>query len=161
MDSNWLYLRAKDSSYKKWIAVQIPLFGTSPLSLYQSKEKGHSFLISYKLYEFNYLKNIDFGQKCNHRSVNENFAVNNRREKCQRVHKYVGVILEPQVRGGLYAKNDGMYAVEKRQPFASIWSLASDIVETEHHVLDEELDLENEKGLLVFFFQKKAAIFFP
>ena len=43
-------------------------------------------------------------------------------------------------------KDDGMHTVKQIQPLPSLRPLASNIVDTEDHILDVELDLDNAGG---------------
>ena len=87
-----------------------------------------------------YLENVDFRQKSNHGGVNKDFAVNNGRKELQRLQNHTDSIFDLQIRSGFHAKNDCMNAIKKTQPFSSIGFLASNIMESKHHILDQKLD---------------------
>ena len=89
-----------------------------------------------------HLKYINLGQEANHCSINENFTVDNCREKVQRFQDKTNSIFDFGIRCRIHTKYDCMYAIKQTQPFPAFRTLPSDIVKPKHHVLDQKLDLK-------------------
>ena len=92
------------------------------------------------------MKNVNFGQKSYHCSVNKDFAIDNSREKLQGLQNDTDSILDSEIGRGFNAENHRMNAIKEAEPFSPVGSLPTDVMKSEHHVLDEEFDLDHAAG---------------
>jgi hypothetical protein len=101
-----------------------------------------------------YLKYVNLGEETNHGCVNEYFAVDNCRKQLKGLDNDTDTVPDSQVRRGLHAKDDRVDTVKKAEPFSTVRPLPTNIMQAEHHILDEKLDLnfwKKSQSKLFFF----------
>ena len=87
---------------------------------YFKKDLGESCIV--------YLKDINLCQEANHCSINENFTVDNCREKVQRFEDKTDSIFDFGIGCRIHTKYDCMYTIKQTQPFSAFRTLPANVM---------------------------------